>query len=62
MAKKKQEKKYYSCYREGIITSDIVEEEYVHCTQDKIRLPSWYELDLADVKEMISNGVEFVEL
>lgn len=62
MAKKEQERKYYSTYREGILTDDIVEEEYVHCTQDKIRLPNWYELDPVDAQELISIGVKFIEL
>ena len=55
-------KKYYSCYREGILTSSNVEEEYLYCVESKIRLPNWYEIETAEAKEMIFRGVNFIEL
>lgn len=55
-------KKYYSAYREGILTSDIVEQIDVYCIESKIPLPHWYEIDEVTVEEMLANGHEFKEL
>lgn len=58
----KEEKKYYAAYREGVLTSDIVEEINVYCTEDKIPLPNWYEIDKEEAQLMIADGHEFKEL
>jgi hypothetical protein len=56
-------KKYYSAYREGILTSDIVEQIEVYCVESKIPLPHWYEMDEEAVKDYLSiPGNKFKEL
>ena len=62
METKENEKKYYSCYREGILTSDVVEEEYLYCEENKIRLPSWFEIDKECAETMMNDGIIFKEL
>jgi hypothetical protein len=55
-------KKYYYAYREGILTSDIVEEIEVYCVESKIPLPSWREMDDEEVREHLEAGNKFTEL
>lgn len=55
-------KKYYSCYREGILTSDIVEQIDVYCVESKIPLPNWYELEPEEAAEWMADGIIFKEL
>jgi len=55
-------KKYYCAYREGILTSDIVEQINVYCVESKIPLPNWYEVEPEEAKQWIADGIIFKEL
>lgn len=57
-----EEKKYYSCYREAILTGDIVEQIDVYCVESKIPLPHWYEVEPEEAKQWIADGIIFKEL